>query len=383
MYFSGRPLITSTSSTKQVVETSTHAAASRGNVTKEKNLNTNKASCSSTKPGKPPKTKRKEIGSSTQVQKSNSSKISQPCPDNQSKTKVKPSPVANFQDLLKIAQTNSKSTLKDAIVKPNNKSSIVEETRTKGSPSPVGKLLLERSSQRSKTRLKVETNAEPKPSERSRGIDSSSALTSKSKVLLSHTRDSDLVRRPLRDPTPSGSTVMAKNHSNITPNRAHVGDGKSCQTSTTGSKLPQSCSTSGSQAPVRGFKTPSIPLSLSQKQLQQQRKERMKAAASAKVRTSQAPHSKPLNATVFYGAAAARILGKDGRFSGSRYAPAKYTSSWVGEMTDYLRSEDMDDTEDEDEDLEGFLDDDFIDDSGAGEDYSSAIREIFGYDKRR
>lgn len=74
-------------------------------------------------------------------------------------------------------------------------------------------------------------------------------------------------------------------------------------------------------------------------------------------------------------------------------AKPKYTSSWAGEVAEMLErrkqhggSQDMGEAEeDEDEDMLDFVeegDDDFIDDSEAC-DYSSAIREIFGYDKRK
>ena len=60
-------------------------------------------------------------------------------------------------------------------------------------------------------------------------------------------------------------------------------------------------------------------------------------------------------------------------------------------MSEHLHQENYDiDEEDYDDDLEGFvvdevedICDDYYDDYGDGEDYSSAIREIFGYNKNR
>lgn len=346
---------------------------------KDKDIGSNRNPVSLSKNSKPSKTKHKERSSSPQVQKPTDSKRIQNPSGSQSKTKGKAPPVANFNDLLKIAQSNSKVTLKDGAVKPN-KSITIDDTKTKGSSSPVGKLLLERTTQRSKNKHNVEANI---VSETSRSSGSSSMVNSKSKAVLSPTKTSDLIRRPLRDSS-SGPTVTAKAAHSGESSNAVCGNGRTnVQTSTTGTKLPRSSSTTESQASVRGFKTPSVPLSLSQKQ--QQQRERLKAAVAAKMRSNQAPRNKTLNATAFYGAAAARILGKDGRFSGSRYAPSKYTSSWVDEMSDFLRSEDnfMNGDEEDEDDLDDFLDDDFIDDSGDGNDYSSTIREIFGYDKRR
>ncbi len=87
--------------------------------------------------------------------------------------------------------------------------------------------------------------------------------------------------------------------------------------------------------------------------------------------------------TAFYGSAAANILGR--RDGASMGGPFKYTSTWVDEMREELGDiNDVDDLSDED-DMGDFVvesEDDFIDD-GESEDYSSHIRKIFGYDKRR
>ena len=89
--------------------------------------------------------------------------------------------------------------------------------------------------------------------------------------------------------------------------------------------------------------------------------------------------------TSFYGSAAANILGrKDGASSGS--GPFRYTSTWVDEMREELDDFDGVDDLSDDDDLDGFVvdsGDDFIDDGDDQEDYSSHIRKIFGYDKRR
>ncbi len=88
--------------------------------------------------------------------------------------------------------------------------------------------------------------------------------------------------------------------------------------------------------------------------------------------------------TSFYGSAAANILGrKDGASSGS--GQFRYTSTWVDEMREELEDFDGVDDLSDDDDLDDFVvdsGDDLIDD-GDQEDYSSHIRKIFGYDKRR
>ena len=70
--------------------------------------------------------------------------------------------------------------------------------------------------------------------------------------------------------------------------------------------------------------------------------------------------------------------------------PLKYTSSYVDEMMDFLRLGGVNGVEDlysdeEEGEMDDFIasDDEFIDDSEEGGDYSSAIRKIFGYDRSR
>lgn len=335
--------------------------------------NKNQGISLSSKSGKQTKSSQKERSSSPKVPKSKTdpSRLG----NHPVVTKEKPSPVASFHDLLKIAQTNSRTVPKDGSVKPSKLANI-EQSKSKNSSTPVGKLLLERSNQRTKARNKVETSSESRMSvEASRDAccSSSGVRGSKSKTLLSPTETSELIRRPLRDSS-SDSKKTVKPHSNVPPSKMHTSAGR-----TSAANVGTSLST-GSTASVRGTKAPSVP-SIPPCITQKQRQLKMKEAIKA--HTRQVPRNKPVNATTFYGAAAARILGKDTRFSGSRHS-TKYTSSWVDEMSEFLRSEHVNGDEEDEDDLDDFLDDDdFIDDSGEDNDYSSAIREIFGYDKRR
>ena len=65
----------------------------------------------------------------------------------------------------------------------------------------------------------------------------------------------------------------------------------------------------------------------------------------------------------------------------------RYTSTWVDEMSQFMRSnqEDLDLEEEDYSDLEDFVasDDEFLDDGEEGQDYSSEIRKLFRYDPRR
>ena len=54
-------------------------------------------------------------------------------------------------------------------------------------------------------------------------------------------------------------------------------------------------------------------------------------------------------------------------------------------MSEYLQSNQLELEEEEDSDLDGFVtsDEEFLDDGEAVSDYSSEIRKIFGYDRRK
>ena len=88
----------------------------------------------------------------------------------------------------------------------------------------------------------------------------------------------------------------------------------------------------------------------------------------------------------FYGDAHAQLLSKEGRQKFPSKGPAgPHQNSWVSELSGYMEQMRNDAEEDEDEcSGEEFDDlDDFVVDDEEGDDVSSAIREIFGYDKGR
>ena len=104
------------------------------------------------------------------------------------------------------------------------------------------------------------------------------------------------------------------------------------------------------------------------------------------------PYHNSVQAIDFYGTAFSK-LSQNGRPKFATQVKPKHASSWAGEVADILErrkqhsgSHDVGEgeQEDEEEDMSDFVEegDDFIDDSEAC-DYSSAIREIFGYDKRK
>lgn len=104
------------------------------------------------------------------------------------------------------------------------------------------------------------------------------------------------------------------------------------------------------------------------------------------------PYHNSVQAIDFYGASFSK-LSQNGRPKFSSQAKPRYASSWAGEVAEMLerrkhsdgRKHEDEGGEEEEDDLSDFVEegeDDFIDDSEAC-DYSSAIREIFGYDKRK
>ena len=87
----------------------------------------------------------------------------------------------------------------------------------------------------------------------------------------------------------------------------------------------------------------------------------------------------------FYGQPASARLLQEGRFA-TRRGPVKYRSTWVDEMSDYVRqkvSEEEYYSSDEDEDLDDFVVSGDEELEEGEEDVSSTIRQIFGYDRRK
>lgn len=323
------------------------------------------------------------------------------------KPKGKSLMVNNFEDLLNTAKQNAtseknitrfgKALSKDAATFDNGRSK--EPSR---SSSPLGRSLLERNHSRLKSKRNhdmmmkgISPRGSPGPTTLTPPISGGSSFSSKS---------GDLVRRPLKSPItnlPAKQNGMQLKEPQLDRDLSKRLDHKMSRqdgsvstnkgTSKGQGSLQQSLSretTTNKEDGLRGTKTPSLPppSSLTPQQIQKLRAARAARAAAA----SGAPPTKKkkaVNPNAFYGSAAARILQRKGEPKMS--LPLKYTSSYVDEMLDYLQMEGMNSVDDlysDEEEMDDFIasdDDDFIDDSEETEDYSSAIKKIFGYDRSR
>ena len=345
---------------------------------------------------------------------------------NSAKPKGKPVVQAsNFQDLLKTAKQNASG---DKIASKLDKSActgklldgakLKEPTR---SSSPVGRSLLERNHLRLKNKRSYDVmkqgmnprgtlpgGASSGNYSAGMGLAKSSEFKSRLGSTLSPTKSNDLVRRPLRSPVtscPPPSLPPSKHNGMRSSSQLERADkmprqGGSFASGSTSSKArattaPQQStsslsSTKGGSGGVRGSKTPFPPLSSLTPQQIQKLKAARAAAALSGGGMPPTKKKKALNPTAFYGSAAATILQRKGQPKLTASGPLKYTSSYVDEMMDYLRSEGVNGVEDlysdeEVEEMDDFIasDDEFIDDSEDDGDYSSAIRKIFGYDRSR
>ena len=355
---------------------------------------------------------------------------------------------SNFEDLLKTAKQNAcgeKGTSKLDKSTPVGKSldgaKVKEPTRR--SLSPVGRSLLDRSHSRLKNKRSYETmmkqgmnpkdlssSSTPPPhlpnvataggsSKYPAGVTSLAKLGQMKSRLgstLSQEKSNDLVRRPLRSPATNGpppSLPPSKQNGMRSSSQlervdkmprqggslAHANTARASTSSSTrgqstsASTKGASSSNSGGGGGIRGFKTPFPPLSsLTPQQIQKLKAARAAALASGGSGGGMPPakKKKPANPTAFYGSAAASILQRKGQPKLTASGPLKYTSSYVDEMMDFMRSEGVNGVEDlysdeEEAEMDDFIasDDEFIDDSEEDGDYSSAIRKIFGYDRSR
>lgn len=291
------------------------------------------------------------------------------------------------------------------------------------SSSPVGRSLLERNHSRLKNKRSYDVmkrginpndSSPPPPPSVAGGSGNypsgGTSLAAKSGQLksrlgstVSQAKSNDLVRRPLRSPATNGPpTSLPPSKQNgmrsssqlerVDKNPRQGGSRATASTSSMSTKAQSTASPTkgGNDGGVRGSKTPFPPLSsLTPQQIQKLKAAR--AAALAGGGMPPAKKKKTVNPTAFYGSAAASLLQRRGQpkltASGG---PLKYTSSYVDEMMDFLQSEGLNGVEDlysdeEEGEMDDFIasDDDFIDDSEEGGDYSSVIGKIFGYDRSR
>ena len=342
---------------------------------------------------------------------------------------------SNFADLLKTAKQNAfgeKGVLKSDRSTSAGKSLDGAKSKepTRRSSSPVGRSLLERNHSRLKNKRSHDVISQ---GINSRGLAVSSAhpppsLSSASGAsggnyrpgtslaaakcghprsrLVSPAKSDDLVRRPLRSPVTNGPPPLqlpSKQNGMRSSLQLERMDKMSRQSgsqrsASTSSKMQSTSSTKGDiggSSGIRGSKTAFPPLS----SLTPQQVQKLKAARAAALQSSggrggsglpPAKKRKAMNPTAFYGSAAASLLQRRGQPKLSASGPLRYTSSYVDEMMDFMGLEGVNGVEDlysdeEDGYLDDFIasDDEFIDDSEEGGDYSSVIGKIFGYDRSR
>ncbi len=256
---------------------------------------------------------------------------SKPSPVSKRKPTTKPTAaVVNFNDLMKMAKGKREGT---------NQTDYPPRT----SSSPLGKSLLEKKSAKSKPNP-------PRPPTKGGASQTSYRVP----ISPMKTVSVDITRHPC-SPTSSQGHKKLNGHS-VKNGRSQPSPSKPTRDSNI------------SRPPLKsGVRTGKVNPDL--------------AARKAALQRRKLKASQP---TSFYGSAAANILGrKDGASSGS--GQFRYTSTWVDEMREELEDFDGLDDLSDDEDLDDFVvdsGDDFIDD-GDQEDYSSHIRKIFGYDKRK
>lgn len=280
-----------------------------------------------------------------------------------SKTMGNP-PVVKFDELMKMAKMNRSSgeeKLQGTAVVNNGKG----DDPPRQISSPIGKSLLERTS----SRMKGKRGHDEMMSNASKSLSKSNCidLTGASSSIKAHSSTG------VFSATKSITTIDRHTAtSNLSSVKASPSKPRLQQNGRNVSSEPQCTTVGGGSSRHTLFKSPS---KAPQKQV----------SRSQPVNKMPRPKPKPksVQATAFYGSAAARILKQKDRSSGG--APFRYSSSWVDEMKDLVAEEYEGYSEEDDDDMDGFVvgsDDDFIDDGEAG-DYSSHIREIFGYDKRK
>ena len=282
--------------------------------------------------------------------KARSPKLSKTPPPQLSK-KSKPVVPVDFQNLLKIAQKNSSETKQSTGTSNEGRGGGERIKYTSPAPIGVGRLLLEKSNRESKVKNSTSVSKEQVSSNKyknSSDNDMRKDATGKQENTLSRDISSlkksqipnskypnDQNRKITANSSPSTSSIQ-KNVNRPYPGHMTRGRGK---------------------GPVLGA--------------------HMEKTKNSQVGNRMKPKS-------FYPASARLITDKHSGSSSQRMLP--YRSTWVDEMSDFMQKTEYDMEDDDDEDLDDFVVDDdeyseYLDDET--EDYSSTIREIFGYDKRR
>ena len=267
-------------------------------------------------------------------------------PPPQSSKKSKQIGPVDFQNLLKIAQKNSSETKQSTRASNEGREEGERIKYTSPAPIGVGRLLLDKSNRESKVKEQVSSNKYKKINSSDNDIrkdatgkqenTSSCDVSSLKKSRIPNSKyPNDQNRKSTANSSPSTSSIQ-KNVNRLNPGHMTRGRGK---------------------GPVLGG--------------------HMEKTKNFQVGNRMKPKS-------FYPASARLITDKHSGSSSQRMLP--YRSTWVDEMSDFMQKTEYDIEEDNEEDLDDFVVDDddcneYVDDET--EDYSSTIREIFGYDKRR
>ena len=308
----------------------------------------------------------------------------------------------NFQDLLKIAQKNSKKE-ESKDISPSVKDG---QSDMKGTPAHVGigKALLDKQRKEEKTafankKLDKSDRAEIRQEVRQE-------ISSEKKSHSSYNgRNNDTQQRPKKvEPSTSTSSIKVNPYTNAIINRPQ-------QSSTASSaKIPAVTNTSDEKIKNKPYPYPPIPNrgGMPRPATTRGGMPRPPTARGGMPRPPTARGGMPrpvtgrgsvarpvsargrgthsLKSNSFYGTPASARLITDNHSRASSYgAPMSYRSTWVDEMRDYMQHASSYYDDEEEDELDDFVvdDDEYAEEIEGVEDYSSAIRDIFGYDKSR
>ena len=307
----------------------------------------------------------------------------------------------NFQDLLKIAQKNSKKE-ESKNISPSVKDG---QSDVKGTPAHVGigKALLDKQRKEEKTAFankkldKSDIRAEIRQEVRQE-------ISSEKKSHSSYNgRNNDTQQRPKKvEPSTSTSSIKVNPYTNAVINRPQ-------QSSTASSaKIPAVTNTSEERIKNKPYPYPPIPNrggmprpattrgGMSRPETTRGGMPRPATTRGGMPRpvTARGNVGRPVSArgrgthslksSSFYGTpASARLITDNHSRASSHGAPMSYRSTWVDEMRDYMQHASSYYDDEEEDELDDFVvdDDEYAEEIEGGEDYSSAIRDIFGYDK--
>ena len=279
----------------------------------------------------------------------------------------KPKPPVNFHELMKLAEQKKSFTHEDGKslssehrssdgLVPGAKSSKkisaallpTSDVRRRKEESPLGKQLLERGRLKRNDERKSRSVSEPRESGSSSSKDvNTSEHQSKTQNRLKELAQSRVVGKP--------------------------GSG-------TGSKMRN-----GNVKPAEG-RVPESALLMRERFRRELESSVNGGRLGSGAQTKTGPKSSSAKSNSFYASSHAQ-LSQEGRptFTSQRASSGGssglYQSSWAREMKDYVEQMRDEEGYSDEEDDDGL--DDFVVDDEEGDDVSSAIREIFGYDKRR